>query len=109
MTWIEAARDAAQNGWRLVDQTTGGIIGEVPREVLYSCEQCDSSRSTTCHHCGQRPYRGPGIVLDTFTASMLVAVHDALSETNRARFAGFPLTMAVDVGWKLMAQQRQPA
>jgi hypothetical protein len=43
-----------------------------------------------------------GMLLDAFTASMLVQVHDALSETNRRRFAEMPLLRAVTVGWKLV-------
>jgi len=42
-----------------------------------------------------------GILLDLFTASMLVQVYDALGEVSKAKFAGFHLTKAVSIGWKV--------
>lgn len=47
-----------------------------------------------------------GVILDRFTASMLVGIHDNLSEANAARFAAMPLDRAVDFGWKLTARVR---
>lgn len=44
---------------------------------------------------------GRKLYVDLFTASMLVQVHDALNEENRARFIGLPFLRMVDVGWKL--------
>lgn len=45
-----------------------------------------------------------GVLLDHFTASMLVQIHDALNVANRERFAAMPLVRAVDVGWQLAAR-----
>lgn len=44
---------------------------------------------------------GRKVYVDHFTASMLVQVHDALNEANRAKFVALPLVRMVDVGWKL--------
>lgn len=40
-----------------------------------------------------------GLLMDLFTASMLVQVYDALSETNRTKFLALPLRKMVSVGW----------
>ena len=40
-----------------------------------------------------------GQIVDATTASMLIRVHDALSEENQAKFAAYPLDMMVAVGW----------
>jgi hypothetical protein len=47
------------------------------------------------HQCA----RVEGLMLDGFTASMLVQVHDKLNEENRAKFLSLPLRKMVDVGW----------
>ena len=47
-----------------------------------------------------------GLLLDLFTASALVQVHDALSETNAAKLAAMPLAQAVDVTWKLIERTK---
>jgi hypothetical protein len=49
-----------------------------------------------------------GVILDQFTASMLVQILDALSPDNRAKFEALPLERAVDVGWTL-ANGKKPA
>jgi hypothetical protein len=43
-----------------------------------------------------------GRLVDIFTASHVVAVHDALSPTNQARFAGMGLDRMVEMTWKLL-------
>lgn len=42
-----------------------------------------------------------GLMVDAFTAGMLVQIYDALNEENQAKFLGLPLRRMVDVGWKL--------
>ncbi|MEV5068903.1 hypothetical protein MRBLMI12_000459 [Microbacterium sp. LMI12-1-1.1] len=37
-----------------------------------------------------------GVLLDTFTASVVVAVFEAMNDTNRARFDSLPLVKLVD-------------
>ncbi len=44
--------------------------------------------------------RMEGLLVDLFTASMLVQVYDALNETNREKFVKLSLRRMVDVGWK---------
>ena len=43
-----------------------------------------------------------GTLLDLFTASHLVTVHDGLSVANRARFAAMPLPAAADLAFRLL-------
>lgn len=43
--------------------------------------------------------RVEGLLVDGFTASMLVQVYDALNEVNRAKFVALPLRKMVSVGW----------
>lgn len=43
-----------------------------------------------------------GHLVDSFTASMLVQVCDALNEKNLAKFLALPLPKMADVGWKLV-------
>lgn len=42
------------------------------------------------------------VALDVFSASAIVAVYEALNETNRAKFAGLPLVKAAHVAFKLI-------
>jgi hypothetical protein len=46
--------------------------------------------------------RVDGLLVDLFTASAMVQVHDALSPPNQAKFAALPLRRMVDVGWKVI-------
>lgn len=53
-----------------------------------------------------KPYHARGnkrgwIMLDLYSASLVVQVHDALSEANRAKYGGFPLTRMVTVACTL--------
>jgi len=43
-----------------------------------------------------------GTLLDLFSASAMVQVHDALSPTNQARFAAMSVTKAHEVAFKLI-------
>ncbi len=42
-----------------------------------------------------------GLLVDSFTASMLVVIHDALRPDLQEKFCAFPLRQMVDIGWKL--------
>lgn len=42
------------------------------------------------------------VALDSFSASAIVAVHDNLNETNRAKFAALPLTKMVRVAFSIL-------
>ena len=52
---------------------------------------------------------GRKVYVDLITASMLVQIHDALSEENRAKFIALPFLKMVDVGWRLVKSQRVAA
>ncbi len=41
------------------------------------------------------------VLLDAFTASMLLSIADALTEKNQKNFTELPIEKAVRVGWKL--------
>ena len=43
-----------------------------------------------------------GLLLDMFTASALVQVHDALNEANAAKFAAMPLEKAAPFAFRLI-------
>lgn len=45
--------------------------------------------------------RMEGFLVDLFTASMLVQIHDKLTPENQAKFMGMPFMKMVNVGWKL--------
>lgn len=42
------------------------------------------------------------VALDSFSASAIVAVYDALNETNRAKYTAMPLTIMAGVAFKLV-------
>lgn len=42
------------------------------------------------------------VILDGFTASAIVQVHDALNEQNRAKYAAMPIQKMAAVAFKLM-------
>jgi hypothetical protein len=48
------------------------------------------------------PSRPRRVLLDLFTASMLVNVAGALSPTNREKFTALPILRAVDIGWAVL-------
>lgn len=48
--------------------------------------------------------RVEGKVVDATTANMLVSIHDALNEKNRAHFLALPLPKMVALGWKLVSK-----
>ena len=64
---------------------------------------------TVDYHTGQPcNKRDPNAVfLDATTANMLLTIHDNLSKDRRDKFAAFTLERAIDVGWKLIAKQRE--
>lgn len=58
----------------------------------------DRLRWIVYHH---QAARMEGRLVDGFTASMLVQIHDALGEANRIKFLSLKLDKMVSVGWKL--------
>ena len=43
-----------------------------------------------------------GVLLDTFTASAIVNVHDALNGSNQRKFTSMPVRKMADIAWKLI-------
>ena len=48
-----------------------------------------------------------GLLLDLFTASAVIQVHDALNPDNQGKFAALPLRRMVDVTWKLVTGSKK--
>lgn len=42
-----------------------------------------------------------GVMVDGFTASLVVKIYDALGDSNKKTFGSLPLIKMVDVAWKL--------
>ncbi len=80
--WIDQARAVLDGGFKTVTDS-----GDETKQTWKSNGELGASNG--------------GMVLDAFTASMLVQIHDALGPANQAKFAAMPLTKAVEVGWKL--------
>lgn len=100
MTWIEAAR-------RIVERK--GAEVKMPDDSFRSMNEFDFSDEAEEQYGGafpgsKRNFPPDGaVLLDMFTASMLVQVHDALSPGHQVKFASLPLEKAVSVGWKVVA------
>jgi hypothetical protein len=91
--WIDAARYALEHGFVMVEPDGSW---HPPTEADWRA--LDYSEVDEC--LGTRPTAPTGVVLDTFTASMLVQVYDGLSEANRQKFGAMDVLRAVDIGWK---------
>ena len=50
--------------------------------------------------------RTEGVLIDLFTASMLVQIHDKLSPEHQAKFLAMPIRRMVDIGWKLASGKK---
>jgi len=80
--WIEAARYVVNNKQAVtVDIATNKITNKRP-----------SGKS-----------KKPGqVILDLFTANMLVNIYDAINDKNKKMFGELNIIKAVNVGWKLV-------
>jgi hypothetical protein len=84
--WVQAARQVlARNEFQMVGQD-----GTVHATVWDGDEVSEASE---------------GMILDLFSASAMIQVHDALSGANQARFAAMSLTTAHAVAFRLIAKQ----
>lgn len=84
-TWIDTARkinDEHQAYQVDVNSPTHEICGDACSKQVKTKGRC-------------------GVILDGFTASMLVQIYDALNDKNKAKFDALPLLKAVSVGWGL--------
>lgn len=92
-------RTASRRTAKWIDQARAIVENKQFRTVTDEGEQVDTPwRGDTI----DPNYKGPGIILDGTTASMLVQIYDALGPANRAKFDAMSLTQAVDFGWKLV-------
>lgn len=53
----------------------------------------------TGHLCAKSARKG-AVLMDAFTANMLITVYEALNEENKAKFTSLPILKAVQIGWK---------
>ena len=47
------------------------------------------------------------VMVDAFTASMLVQIIDALNEKNRKRFLNMPIVRMANMGWELIGKSNE--
>lgn len=84
---------------------------ELAREVVATCgARLARPRKDAPGQYDAKPYftgskRG-WVLLDLFTASTIVQVHDALNETNRAKFAALDLSRMASVAFRLVEGAR---
>jgi hypothetical protein len=43
-----------------------------------------------------------GVMVDHFSASAIIAVYDAISDANKAKYRAFPIYKMADIAFKLM-------
>lgn len=88
MTWVAAARQVvATSSYTVVHPVTGE---QVP-----------------FHHGPDDmpvPDGDEGMLLDLFTAGVLVTIHDALSPTSAAKFAGMTVPRAAEIAFTLASR-----
>jgi len=105
--WLDTARAVvAQQQFQFVDADSGAVAGRKRtnaawREIETPETEAPPPRFEPANMPKKKRKRAT-VALDMVTASMLVQVHDALGEKNRAHFAALPLRTAVAVGWKLV-------
>lgn len=73
-------------------------VWELPK-LPRGTPRIDRLRWIAHHH---QAARTEGVLVDATTAHMLVAVHDALNEQNRAKFLALDIRKMVRLGWKLV-------
>jgi hypothetical protein len=101
--WLEAARRIVERKSAEVRQSDGTWTTDID----LTCPECGLTDECSCvigevSKSGSKILPGP-ILLDLFTASMLVQVYDALTvPENKSKFAAMPLERAVSIGWQLV-------
>ncbi len=108
--WIDTARKVAANGYCYVDRSTGCELGKGRQQVLQRDYEANDEAGGNEGDLPASPKRlrsGKRLLLDSFTASMLVQITDALNETNRAKFLALPFLKAISVGWKLVGKSQE--
>jgi hypothetical protein len=105
MSWIGAARYVNKHGFMLVNDQTGALICDKQQmEAVLSVLEDEEYDWHPALEAKLRGVEQDAVLLDGFTASMLVQVYDALGTVNKIKFDNYPLTKAVNVGWKLTAK-----
>lgn len=85
--WIDSARQVLEGKQFQTVNDAGGVI-----PTKWRGDEIDP--------------KGEGMILDGVTASMLVAVYDALGPAQQAKFGAMPLMQAVNIGWKLVNRSK---
>ena len=47
-----------------------------------------------------------GVMVDTYSASAILSIYNALSPANKAKMESFPVSRMADVSFKLLAKKR---
>lgn len=94
MSWLDTAR-------RIVERHQFEVVHPVTGDPVESkWEEGDEGDTLVA-------VDGEGVLLDAFTASLMVQVHDALGPDNQARFVAMPLSKAVPFTYKLLERTQR--
>jgi hypothetical protein len=93
-SWYEQAKGIVDKGqFGYVDVTSNEEVEE--SDVTYPSEHEEDIQA-------REEEGNTTVLLDTYTASMLVQIADAVKEDNREHFIHLPVDKAVNLGWKLL-------
>lgn len=56
------------------------------------------------HGARKLKINGKMVMVDAFTASACVQIHDGLNEANRAKYLALPWERFIDITWKLVKE-----
>lgn len=88
MGWLDTARRVVDTGtFAVVDPSTGEAVPDVEWDTVT-----------------QMPAEGQGVLLDMFSASTMVQIHDTLSPHLAERFAAMPVVKAHSIAFKMLAR-----
>jgi len=97
--------------FRFIHKPTGNLVTR--RKANYYLDLDEIVNGETCcatleqiQFAEKKLAKTDCIILDAFTASMLVQVYDALSPINQAKFDDQNIVVAVDMGWRVVENSR---
>lgn len=113
-SWIRAARWVKDNHqFRLIHKPTGNLVTRkkagyyLSLDEIVNGETCGATLEQIAD-AEKKLSRTDCIILDAFTASMLVTIYDSLSPIHQQKFDGMSIIEAVDVGWRCVKYCKIP-
>lgn len=102
MSWLDTAR-------RIIERKQFEVVHPVTGEpVEYEWKpDPDGEYAEAQDHEVVVSKDGEGVLLDAFTASLMIQVHDALGPDNQARYVAMPLSKAVPFTYKLLERTQR--